>query len=92
MAVFFYASTKTQQEWTPASFALHDAFKDFGLSRQAIQVTLATNESPELKAGNKAASCLINANIQVNGILVASDPIVLTALIFRRHPDIERSA
>ena len=33
------------------------------------------------KAGNKAVPRLINANTQVNDILVASDPIVLTALI-----------
>jgi integrase/recombinase XerD len=51
MAVFFLPPTKTQQEWTLASFALHDAYTDFVLSCQAMQCTPATLEFYRHTAG-----------------------------------------
>lgn len=43
--------TVTQTKWTLASFALHDAYTDFILSRQAIQCTRATLEFYKHTAG-----------------------------------------
>jgi integrase/recombinase XerD len=51
MAVFFMSQTKVQEKWTLASFALHDAYTDFVLSRQAMQCTPATMEFYRYTAG-----------------------------------------
>jgi len=45
------SQTKVQEKWTLASFALHDAYTDFVLSRQAMQCTPATMEFYKHTAG-----------------------------------------
>ena len=45
------STTTVQQKWTLASFALHDAYTDFVLSRQAMQCTPATLEFYKHTAG-----------------------------------------
>jgi hypothetical protein len=40
--IFFMSPQTTQQKWIAASVALHDAYPDFILSRQAMQCTPAT--------------------------------------------------
>jgi site-specific recombinase XerD len=51
MAVFFMSQTKVQEKWSLASAALHDAYTDFVLSRQAMQCTSATLEFYKYTAG-----------------------------------------
>jgi site-specific recombinase XerD len=51
MAVFMLNKNTKTQKWTIAHFALHDAYTDFILSRQAMQCTIATLKFYENTAG-----------------------------------------
>jgi len=68
--------TATQTKWTLASFALHDAYTDFILSRQAMQCTPATLEFYRHTAG-KFISWLESQSV--------NSPQELTARLIRQY-------